>query len=48
MADALMKWETIDSKQIDEIMEGKEPFHLKAGQMMIVQTLMASYDSIKI
>ena len=25
MADALMKWETIDSKQIDEIMEGKEP-----------------------
>ena len=25
MADALMKWETIDSGQIDEIMEGKEP-----------------------
>ena len=25
MADALMKWETIDSGQIDEIMEGKQP-----------------------
>ena len=25
MADALMKWETIDSGQIDEIMDGKEP-----------------------
>jgi cell division protease FtsH len=25
MADALMKWETIDSKQIDDIMNGKEP-----------------------
>ena len=25
MADALMKWETIDSGQIEEIMEGKEP-----------------------
>ena len=25
MADALMKYETIDSRQIDEIMEGKEP-----------------------
>ena len=25
MADALMKYETIDSKQIDEIMEGKIP-----------------------
>ncbi len=25
MADALMKWETIDSAQIDEIMDGKEP-----------------------
>lgn len=25
MADALMKYETIDSKQIDDIMEGKEP-----------------------
>jgi cell division protease FtsH len=25
MADALMKYETIDAKQIDEIMEGKTP-----------------------
>ena len=25
MADALMKYETIDAKQIDEIMEGKIP-----------------------
>ena len=25
MADALMKYETIDSSQIDAIMEGKEP-----------------------
>jgi cell division protease FtsH len=25
MADALMKYETIDSKQIDQIMEGREP-----------------------
>ena len=25
MADALMKYETIDADQIDEIMEGKEP-----------------------
>ena len=31
MADALMKYETIDAKQIDEIMEGK------AGLMMITQ-----------
>jgi cell division protease FtsH len=25
MADALMKYETIDKKQIDQIMEGREP-----------------------
>jgi len=25
MADALMKYETIDSKQIDQIMDGHEP-----------------------
>ena len=25
MADVLMKYETIDSKQIDEIMEGRKP-----------------------
>ena len=36
MADALMKYETIDSDQIDQIMEGKVPDALTAGQMMIV------------
>jgi cell division protease FtsH len=25
MADALMKWETIDKNQIDDLMAGKEP-----------------------
>ena len=25
MADALMKWETIDKDQIDDLMAGKEP-----------------------
>ena len=36
MADALMKYETIDSDQIDQIMEGKVLMPLTAGQMMIV------------
>ena len=36
MADALMKYETIDSDQIDQIMEGKVPDAPDTGQMTIV------------
>ena len=34
MADALLKYETIDADQIDDIMAGAEPREPKAGQMM--------------
>ena len=35
MADALLKYETIDADQIDDIMAGAEPREPKIGTMMI-------------
>ena len=31
MAEALMQYETIDSEQIDSIMDGKKPNHRRIG-----------------
>ena len=41
MADALMKYETIDTSQIDEIMEGKVHQLQRVGQMMMTALTLA-------
>ena len=46
MADALMKWETIDSGQIDEIMEGKEEGEKEEKEEGGLANIKSSYPNL--